>query len=484
MTIRIVGIHTMMVRFVRTVCSFGVPVLWLAFASGLASAQVQSQPVPGPSSSGTIRGTVTDPSGAAVAGAVVTLEMASSAVQRTTVTDNAGAFRFSGPMPERWMVAINASGFKTWTTSNLTAAAGDNSQPISAVLELAPASQQVTVGLPPNELAAQQLKDEEKQRLAGLFPHYFVTYEPNPAPLTAAQKFQLGWKTLFDPVPILSSALSSGIQQARNSYWEYGQGAEGYAKRFGANYADVVDEILIGHVVTQAVFHQDPRYFYKGTGTFGSRLLYAIGTAFVCKGDNGHWQPAYSNVLGGVAADELSTLYRPGTSRPWRRLGDTVASDFAGSAVSNLLEEFVLRSITTHARKTAASQSSPILRAGTPVSLISVDDLNRVTADRPGPLEFALVLAGDLQVGGAIVAKAGTRAWGRATYTTVSDGNGQAQHLEFGRVRLTVGKADIPLRSSEVRGKDGALQYHSLEDSGRIAVVLYVDQDTALSPAH
>jgi hypothetical protein len=470
----------MTVRILRTVSFFGVSMFWLAFTSGLISAQAPSQDAPGQSPSGTIQGTATDPSGAAVAGAVVTLETASSTAQRTTVTDNAGAFRFSGPVPERWKVTITAGGFATWTTSNLTAAAGDNSLPISAVLKVAPVSEQVTVALPLNELAAQQLKDEEKQRLIGLFPHYFVTYEPNPAPLTAAQKFQLGWKTFFDPVPILSSALSAGIQQARNSYWEYGQGAEGYAKRFGANYADRIDDILIGHVVTQSLFHQDPRYFYKGTGTFGSRLLYTFETAFVCKGDNGHWQPAYSNVLGGAAAYELSTLYRPGTSRPWMRLGDTVAGDFAGRAVSNLLEEFVLRSIMTHVPKTVASQSVPILRAGTSVSLISVDDLNQVTADKPGPVEF--VLASDLQVGRAIVAKAGTRAWGRATYSTVSDANGQTRHLELGRVRLTVGKADVPLRSSEVRGKDGALQYHSLEDSGRIAVVLYVDQDTVLSP--
>lgn len=481
MTIQLIRIHTMTVSIVHTVYFFGLPILWLAFTSGLAPAQAQSQLVAGQSSSGSIQGTVTDPSGAAVAGAVVTLILASSTVQRTTLTDNAGAFRFSGQVPERWNLTITASGFKTWTTSNLTAAAADNSPPISAVLEVAPASEQVTVGLPRDELAAQQLKVEEKQRLIGLFPNYFVTYEPNPAPLTAAQKFQLGWKTFFDPVPMLSSALSAGIQQARNSYWEYGQGVEGYAKRWGANYADRIDDILIGHVVTQSVFHQDPRYFYKGTGKFGSRLLYGIATAFVCKGDDGHWQPAYSDVLGGAAAYELSTLYRPGTSRPWRRLGDTVAWGFAGRAVSNLFEEFLLRSITTHVPKTAASQSLPILRAGAPVSLISVDDLNQVTADRSGPVEF--VLASDLQVGGAIVAKAGTRVWGRATYTTVSDANGQARHLELGRVRLTVGKVDIPLRSSEVRGKVGALQYHFLEDSGRIAVVLYVDQDTVLSPA-
>lgn len=101
-------------------------------------------------------------------------------------------------------------------------------------------------------------------------------------------------------MPILFGAAGAGIQQARNNNPEYGQGVEGYAKRFGANYADRVDGVLIGHVVMQSAFHQDPRYFYKGKGTFASRALYAIGTAFISKGDNGHWQPAYADVLGGT----------------------------------------------------------------------------------------------------------------------------------------------------------------------------------------
>ena len=82
---------------------------------------------------------------------------------------------------------------------------------------------------------------------------------------------------------------------------------EGYGKRFGAQYADGVNGVIIGGVIMQTVFHQDPRYFYKGTGSFRSRALYAIATAFVRKGDNGHWQPDYSDVLGSLAAGEIST---------------------------------------------------------------------------------------------------------------------------------------------------------------------------------
>ena len=219
------------------------------------------------------------------------------------------------------------------------------------------------------------MKAEEKQRLLGVFPHYFVTYDPNAAPLNAAQKFQLGWKTVLDPITILSSAIGAGIQQARNSYHEFGQGMEGYGKRFGAQYADGVNGVIIGGVIMQAVFHQDPRYFYKGTGSVRSRALYAIATAFVRKGDRGHWQPDYSDVLGSLAAGEISTLYYPASSRAGLRLFHGVLWDLGGRAAGNLFEEFFSRKITTHVPKAAMALSKPILREGSPVSLISVQSI-------------------------------------------------------------------------------------------------------------
>ncbi len=330
-----------------------------------------AQQAPAPQTERTIFGTVVDQSGAAIGGAVVTLE-AEGKEQRTAITAATGKFQFSQSPAGTYKITITASGFEAWTTLR----SGENQPVISAVLQVAPASTQVDVGLPPRELAAQQIKEEEKQRVAGVFPNFLVTYEPNPVPLSAKQKFQLGWKTFFDPVPILFSGVGAGFQQVRDSSPEYGQGVAGFAKRFGANYADRVDGVLIGHVVMQSIIHQDPRYFYKGTGSFGSRALYAIGTGFVAKGDNGHWQPAYADVLGGMASYEFSTLYRPGTSRPWLRLEHTVLLGFAGKAARNLVQEFLLSKMTTHMRRPGTLLSQPVLRAGTPVTLISIKDLN------------------------------------------------------------------------------------------------------------
>ncbi len=414
-----------------------------------------------------------------VAGAIVTLETAASTHQRTASTDQAGSFLFSAVEPGNYKVTISAAGFAAWTAESVAAASGGPPTSLAALLKVAEVSSSANVTLPPHELATEQIKAEEKQRVLGVFPDFFVSYVPNAAPLTAAQKFQLGWKTMTDPVVLIDTAIGAGIEQARNIYPEFGQGAGGYATRFGTSYADRVSGLLVGHVVMQSIFHQDPRYFYKGVGSLRSRALYAIGTAFVRKGDNGRWQPDYSDVLGGLAAGGISSLYYPPTSRPGRRLADDVLLGFGNRAASNLLHEFVFRNVSTHVPKFGAGQR--VLREGTPVSLVSVEDWSSKKVENGGPVVF--MLASDVSADGVVVAPVGAKAWGQASFSHQEAGAGAAMRVGIERVRLRVGNTDVPLRSTQFRKGDGALEYHRLENSGRIAIVLYVAHDVRLPPA-
>ena len=192
-----------------------------------------------------------DGAGLVVAGAIVTLETAAGAEQRTTTTDQAGAFHFGDVAAGSYNVTVAAGGFAVWT-ANVTAGVW-NQAPVAAVLQVASVTSTIEVTPPPKELAAEQLKSEEKQRVLGVFPHFLVTYEPNAAPLTAGQKFHLGFKTLVDPVTLVGTGIDAGIQQAQNKYPEFGQGVEGYAKRFGARYTSHISGVMIHHVILQAV---------------------------------------------------------------------------------------------------------------------------------------------------------------------------------------------------------------------------------------
>ncbi len=208
----------------------------------------------------------------------------------------------------------------------------------------------VEVTVTPEQVAEDQVKVEETQRLFGVIPNYYVTYVPNAAPLTTKLKFQLAWKNTVDPVTFAIVGGIAGIEQADNAFSGYGQGAQGYAKRYGAAYADLVSGTFIGGAILPSLLKQDPRYFYKGTGSRRSRLLYAIANAVICKGDNGHWQPNYSSIIGGLAAGGISNLYYPASNRNGAALTfeNGLIATGAG-ALGNIIEEFFLRKITPHA---------------------------------------------------------------------------------------------------------------------------------------
>jgi hypothetical protein len=161
----------------------------------------------------------------------------------------------------------------------------------------------------------EQLKKQEHQRVLGIIPNFNTADLQDAARLTPKQKFRLAFRSATDPATIGIAGIVAGIGQWNNSFEDYGQGAEGYFKRFGASYADTFDGTMIGNAILPSLLHQDPRYFRKGTGSFSSRLWYAITTTVRCKNDDGQWVPNYSNVMGNLASGGISNLYYPESDR-------------------------------------------------------------------------------------------------------------------------------------------------------------------------
>ena len=190
------------------------------------------------------------------------------------------------------------------------------------------------------ELGQEQLKKQEQQRILGIMPAFNSVYEGTVPPLTPKQKFQLMFKSTTDVYVFGFAAFTAGIGQAQNSHEEYGQGMEGYAKRFGANYVDTADGNLWGNAILPIVLHQDPRYFRLGHGTFKHRLLYSMSTTVVCKGDNGKWQPNVSNVLGNFIAGGISNLYYPENDRGVQQTVQNALTVTAEGMIGAFLIEF------------------------------------------------------------------------------------------------------------------------------------------------
>jgi hypothetical protein len=216
---------------------------------------------------------------------------------------------------------------------------------------------EIHVGLPPEELETVQVKDQEKQRVFGVIPNFYVSYVPNAVALTPKHKFELAWKSASDPVTLIGVGVLAGIDQAGDRWHAYGQGAQGYAKRYGASYANVFAATFIGGAILPSVLKQDPRYFYKGKGSKRSRILYALATSSViCKGDNGHWQPNYSNVLGSFAAAGIANLYIPANDRNGSNFVVSSALIRIGeTSLAGILQEFVFPKLAHRPR----SQGTP-----------------------------------------------------------------------------------------------------------------------------
>jgi hypothetical protein len=202
------------------------------------------------------------------------------------------------------------------------------------------------------QIADEQLHIEEQQRVLDVIPNFYVSYEPDPAPLNARQKYRLAWKASINPFSFGIAAVFAGLEQSDNFYSGYGQGLQGYGKRLGATYADSVSGTFIGGAILPSVFKQDPRYYYKGTGTRKSRLLYALAAGFRCKGDNGHWQPNYSSMLGSLASGALSNAYYPASNRNGVALTfENALIGIGGSSITAVVQEFFLRKFTPHANQ-------------------------------------------------------------------------------------------------------------------------------------
>ncbi len=302
---------------------------------------------------GTVSGQIADKSGAAIVGAHVKFSLdGQSATQAIieAVSDTDGQFTFTNIPPGSFQLTVSAPGFATRTIPGILHAGEVDVVPMIQ-LELAAAITEVHVAAPTEEIAEAQIQEQEKQRVLGVFPNFYVSYDPTAVALRPKQKFELAWKTTIDPVTFVLIGAVAGIQQSQNTFGGYGQGAQGYAKRYGAGFADYVTSTFIGGAILPSLLKQDPRYFYKGTGSKRSRALYAISMAVVCKGDDGRWQPAYSAILGSLIAAGISNAYYPSHDRGAALTFENTALGIGTTAAANLFQEFVVKKITPNLPK-------------------------------------------------------------------------------------------------------------------------------------
>ena len=297
-----------------------------------------------------IGGTVTNANGEIVEGATIVLEGPRSEDRQTAVTDDRGAFHFAGleaGIPYR--ITIEAKNLETWKSQTIVLAPGQYFFLMETRLKVPKVVTSVTVDETQEQVATEQVRAQIKQRVFGFIPNFYVTYDLHPVALTTRLKFKLAIRADTDPMTFVGVAFIAAVLQA-GDLPDYGQGAEGYAKRVAAGYADTTSDVFIGGAILPWLLRQDPRYFYQGTGTRKSRALHALATPFVCRGDNGQAQPNYSTMGGDLASGAISNLYYPESNRGAGRLFQGFLITTGVRTVNALVQEFILRRFTPSAR--------------------------------------------------------------------------------------------------------------------------------------
>jgi hypothetical protein len=305
---------------------------------------------------GSLSGTVLDRNRDVLQGARVTLAGPSGSTIKTIESGNNGQFAFTGLPPDIYKITVAAPGLNTFASSQIPLHAGEFRILPPVILSISAVTSSVTVTGNQEQLSEEQVHIAVQQRIGGVIPNFYSSYDWNAPPMLAKQKFQLSVRSIIDPVAFLSVAGVAGAEQYRNIFPDYGGGIEGYGKRYGAALANHVSGTLLGRAVYPSIFHQDPRYFYKGKGSIGSRALYAVSAALIARGDDGRRMPNYSRVLGHFSAAAISNFYYPSSDRGGSLVLFNGLAGIGADAAGNLIREFVLKRITSHVPKGANGQ--------------------------------------------------------------------------------------------------------------------------------
>ncbi len=323
------------------------PFVLLLLSGFCLHAQVVSGPLP---QLATLNGFATDEEDAAVPGAAIEIDGPTASGHRTVKADETGYFLVVGLDPAvSYHLTASAPGFATYTSPDFTLTPGQVLTLHDVKMQIAEVGTTITV-MPTDQLAEQQVNAEIQQKVLGIIPNYYVVYEhDNVAPLSAKLKYKLAYKTTLNVTTFAGAAFIAGVNQAAFTP-RYVEGSRGYGERLGSAYLDATTNIFFGGAILPSLLHQDPRYFFQGTGTKKSRALHALSSPFICRGDNGRTQFNVSSLLGDFSSSALTEAYYPAADRGVSLLFTNALVTTLGRVGNAFVQEFLLSRYTSRGK--------------------------------------------------------------------------------------------------------------------------------------
>ncbi len=311
-------------------------------AAAVAASPVSALPQ-APSTPGSLSGEVVDPTGALIPRAHILLRPSGHQHDREVASDDQGHFLLGDLQPGEYSFLVTAPGFEPFASVRLTLQPGEAHVLPAVTLHLPADHADAYVTMNRREIASAELHAAEQQRIVG-FPDFYTSFVWDAAPLDARQKLSLGLHATTDRMAFVTAALVASGEQINNTFPEFGKGADGFGKRYGAAYADGFTGKFLGGALLPALFRQDPRYFYMGaSGTLKQRVRHAVASAFLARGDDGKTELNYSHILGNASAGAISTLYHPASDSAGKLALDNALLGTVGEAGVNVVRELFLK---------------------------------------------------------------------------------------------------------------------------------------------
>ena len=313
-----------------------------------------------PAEAASVRGTVLDSGGALIPGAKVEVADTAHEDTRTVLAGDDGAFEVDSLKPgEPYVVRVSAEGETPWTSERIVLQPGE-AMTLNNIRLKVEISDSITVSASREQIATAQVQMETQQRMFGFIPNFYTVYDGDDAsPLTSKLKFKLAMRTSFDPVTMAGIAFVAGVKQAAGTP-HYQGGAAGYGQRLGATTATGLADILIGGAILPSLLHQDPRYFYQGTGTKKSRLMHALSSSVLTRGDDGRYHFNYSSIGGDLSTSALQLTYYPQSDRNAGTFATQFALATGERTLNTVAQEFLFSRFTKKAKFHADSDDGAL----------------------------------------------------------------------------------------------------------------------------
>jgi hypothetical protein len=212
------------------------------------------------------------------------------------------------------------------------------------------AQQRILANLPDAPTPKQQMSETQANANAGSSTptlgilsrrsFFFPDLAHTDTPLTSGQKFLLAADESVAPSVLIVAAMSAGINQARDSWPGYGQGWDGYGKRYGATLALNASTDMFGTFLLPSLLHHDPRYFVLARGSFSQKIGHALKSVAVTRTDAGGQAVNVSGVLGPLGAEGLANTYLPDAERTAGQTFERFGIQLAVIAAGNVAKEF------------------------------------------------------------------------------------------------------------------------------------------------